>query len=67
MTHGQVAAYLIPSVPPIPQFHSVVFVMPREFTSWLTLAASIHARTFLHPPGYLSGRTICQKESFLRI
>lgn len=67
ISHTQQPAFLILGAPVAVQRQSVLTITPglRIFSPASAISFFIHIS--LPPPGSLSGRAICQKESFLRI
>ncbi len=69
IVHAQGAAFLIPAGALIPQFHSTSFLVPGVPASLLAFSVRLLRNSSLSPspPGFPSGRSICQNECFLRI
>lgn len=67
LAHAPSAAYLMPAGPVLPQCHATVIFIVGTPASLSIPTLPVATSGFLSPPGYSSGRTICQKESFLRI
>ena len=67
ITHAQQAAFLSPVGIAAPPFHSLSIITPPQWVPFVNSVVSIVTYSALPPPGFSSGRAICQKESFLRI
>jgi hypothetical protein len=67
MAHAQYVAFLVPAGTAAPQFRCLSMIAPPDRVPLVSSTLSMVIYASLSPPGFSSGRSICLKESFLRI